>query len=146
MREIEFRGKSVAIISEGIWVYGLLNYNSNLDCYTVDGSMVDINSVGQFSGKRDMKNDVKIYEGDILKTEKEIDVDYLYDANGEIDDVIVDKGYIQIGIVGFTSCSFSYKTLRTLQGEEEDLHIPIDWLENYEVIGNVTDNPELLEQ
>lgn len=67
------------------------------------------------------------------------------DSGGGIIDYDTEQGFAQIGVVGFESCSFSYTTHRTLHGRHEEIKIPIDWLENYEVIGNIYENPELLE-
>ena len=69
-REIEFRG------FDGIkWYYGDLEYNKKTDVarihtYGEDGSYcrqytVDANTVGEFTGTRDMRGK-KIFEGDIL--------------------------------------------------------------------------------
>lgn len=71
MREILFRGKT---IKDNKWVYGyyasdkdghyiLVNYDNGIKQHTVYE-----NSVGQWTGRRD-KNEVKIFDGDIVEIE-----------------------------------------------------------------------------
>ena len=84
MREILFRGKAVnredgfnyrSNYKNGDWVYGLItkNYNEKYDLATemtnergISGIEVDYKTIGQFTGLSD-ENDVKIFEGDIVK-------------------------------------------------------------------------------
>ena len=162
MREILFRGKTIAIKSE--WVEGFYNH---IPCgrflrdehciQTIDeggriGQLYDVyeSTVGQFTGLTD-KNGKKIFEGDIVKlsfegTSREYDGDfseYSYD---------IDFDGHKIGIVTFggygTFLKVSHGELY-IDGEKQE-----DWkpsrksrLAAYrsEVIGNIHDNPELLE-
>ena len=135
MREIKFRVKSL----DGIWKYGdLLQWNNGYtfigthsedwidDCanscdYTTI-EKVDPNTVGQFTGLYD-KNGKEIYEGDFVR--------YHMHERG------IHESEYQTGLVEFGGGRF-YADLdcSTLYfcGDSED----------YEVIGNIYDNPELL--
>lgn len=133
MREILFRGKQ---IDTGAWVEGAFCMK---DCDDPFGELVDRPSiikyeephsgywfrvdpetVGQFTGLTD-KNGKKIFEGDIVKAiricNQEVWIDY----------VVMWKG------------CFALQDAKTR-------NVPaIDLFNVYEVIGNIHDNPELLE-
>lgn len=99
------------------WVFGDLEHNGNHVPKFVDGYTVDPETVGQFTGLTD-KNGKKIFEGDICKDSLGIIFAVEWDnANGRF--------------LGFTigDRSISYV------GKEPSV----------EVIGNIHDNPELLE-
>ncbi len=135
-REILFRGKSV---KNNKWVYGpgiirrcgcieiwafvseYLGFGSNLD--NVDFVTVQENTVGQYTGLKD-KNDVKIFEGDIVRV-----------ADDEGDTNFVDGG---IGTILFLSGMWyiDLSVSNSLYDMSDCYYI--------EVIGNVYDNPELL--
>lgn len=100
--------------------------------------------VMQYTGLKD-KNGREIYEGDILRTCEDDQHIPERESGGGIIGYATKQGFSQIGTVHFEEGSFSYKTRRTLSGRHEDINIPVDWLESYEVIGNKFDNPELLE-
>lgn len=121
MREILFRGKRV---NNGEWVEG-----AYLGDYFSDGRLfcirrnsinycIDPATVGQYTGLQD-KNGNKIFEGDIVK--------YIPDDE---DEVGVDFYLIEF-------CNGSYRIGRDV--------ISQDYADEWEVAGNVHDNPELLE-
>lgn len=120
MREIKFRGKD-----GDFWVYGSLIKNRGLPTEIVkrntyyDTVAVDPNTVGQFTGLTD-EDGREIYEGDIVRNE----------TTGET------------GVVFYVSAQFVVK------GENDRLSLYRFVYSDYgcRVIGNVHDNPELLER
>ena len=146
MREILFRGKSV---NDGNWVQGSLVIttikpadDTSIKHYHIDdmtigvfpdayqsglSETVDPNTVGQFTGLTD-NNGKKIFEGDIVVCRKEI--------AGNFIDYCVEIGFVEMkhGAFGLHRKQGYYRPFK-------------DWLEDYEyeVIGNIHDNPELLE-
>ena len=130
MREIFFRGKT----KDGVWYHGFIkgkslpNYERNKLEFTpciIEQPYADIwvipETVGQYTGLTD-KNGTKIFEGDILK--------FAYNAKDK-----EPKFY-----------SIEWKEDRACFGyaETADKMIEIDCF-HCEVIGNIHDNPELLE-
>ena len=143
MREILFRGKRV---DNGEWVEGNLFVGDDGECEILIGTRVVRISypvipetVGQFTGLTD-KNGTRIFEGDILQGYQ-----YPYLSEGHF------NYYAEV--VYFENCpAFG---LYTFKNPNLDIVIGIssgntdvmeDWeSENFEVIGNIYDNPELLE-
>ena len=146
MREILFRGKSV---NTGEWVEGFLVVDTivcedaepvkhyhieemTLGSYPNEfqsgiSETVDPITVGQFTGLTD-KNGKKIFEGDVVVCRQDI--------NGNWIDYCVEIGYVEMkhGAFGLHRKQGYYRPFK-------------DWLEDYEyeVIGNIHDNPELME-
>lgn len=137
MREILFRGKRK---ENGKWIYGslvpketnsyadgfliidgALNYDE-LDNYYPSFSTYDVVSetVGQYTGLTD-KNGKKIFEGDILK-------------NIESNEIVA---------ICYGGCSFCYSYNGTIYGID-DSETGLE-MNEWEIIGNIHDNPELLE-
>lgn len=137
MREILFRGKAINRVEgreyrsdykNGDWVYGLVTrlyyerYQLPAEMTNtkwIEGIEVDYKTIGQFTGLTD-KNGMKIFEGDILE----------FDAYGKHF-----KGHVEImsgnaSVVCKNACPFLD-----------------DAIEKYgaQIIGNIHDNPELIE-
>ena len=129
MREILFRGKRK---DNGEWVYGdLLNVGVDYDyaIRTYGGrehgqvNAVNENTVGQYTGLPD-KNGKKIFEGDLLK--------HYYDNT--------DKSMFDIGVMLFDDKVCQFKRNSRVNTRYYNIHFECE----YEVIGNIHDNPELL--
>lgn len=144
MRKIEFRGKVIGyrgFIETGEWFYGSL-VSDRKGCYIVSGAAdvtddyfrpenwytVDPDTVGQWTGLTD-KNGVKIFEGDIVRFENQ----KTYRVLGAILD---DIGSINRCVIEF------YRP--------DALHpVCVSYCENatnFEVIGNVFGDADLLKQ
>lgn len=135
MREILFRGKRV---DNGEWIVGhLLKYedgraritesHTDIFCYEKDNSIiqtvaneVDPATVGQYTGLTD-KNGEKIFEGDIVE-------------GGDFD---AEEGY---GVIRWEDGAFEVATETFLGTFHENY-----WGKDFEIIGNIHDNPELME-
>lgn len=127
MREIKFRGKDKRT---GKWVYGYFVKTVKMNkqnalipvCYITTGEHyyeVDCDTVGQYVGHKD-NNKREIYEGDIIGFENEA-----------------------VGVVKWEEflCRFY------IEGEwYEDLRPDSIKENNYVVLGNIYDNPELLKE
>lgn len=134
MREILFRGKE----PQGNWVYGCSTQSANNFCISInteDGCMfayVKPETVGQYTGLTD-KNGKKIFEGDIV-TYEDAEADY----EGYHDNVFVNCGEVRI-----SAWDGIYFTNRQTV-DMDDLY-ESDTMVDCEIIGNIHDNPELLE-
>ena len=127
MREILFRGKR---IDNGEWVEGFYVGDTGDGCHEIcdinsgTGHRVEVDpaTVGQYTGLTD-KNGKRIFEGDILL----------------LDDI---KGFVNYG----TGC-FCVRMLKPdyLYRSNPAIDIVLNEYPGLEVIGNIHDNPELLE-
>lgn len=132
MREILFRGKR---LSDGEWVDGNLFVDEMKDKHEIlvgyvnyrVGWGVDPKTVGQFTGLTD-KNGTKVFEGDIVSVK-------LKDSNGEC--------WEETKRVHYNSNECCWYPMRW----NEECDFCEGWTEitSIEVIGNIHDNPELLE-
>ena len=140
MREVKFRGKLVIPLHKGFeWIHGQLIYDcaqtrivTGLSGYT--SSMCDCQShgvypdtVGQFTDMKDNKKN-EAFEGDVLK-------------NGKRNMVICFGEYEQGSTthVGFY-VDFRNQFLNSILRRDVKY-----WLENSEIIGNIHDNPEMID-
>ena len=121
MREIKFRGKRA---DNGEWVYGdLMQFYNNghrMNSVAICSTQVDevfTNTVGQFTGLHD-KNDKEIYEGDIVS----------FTAYKE------SKNWVRP--IKWLGAGFTF-------GDIFPLNYPSSC---YEIVGNIHDNPELLNE
>lgn len=138
MRRIFFRGKSV---DDGMWVYGYYVFrkahrgtfgqtitDSDFDRHYIvgiqgDSTEVNPTTVCQFTGLFD-KNGKRIYEGDIVKKR-------VYNGSIKPREVYFSCGCFHCGFGGGSSTKGHPYMLND---------------SNIEVVGNVHDNPELLEE
>ncbi len=130
MRDIIFRGKRT---DTGEWVYGAPAKDSHgetvmvesvfeceeYNCRGANCLYVDENTVGQYTGLTD-KNGKKIFEGDVVNFKT--------------------TAYF------FKNCRINYESqfARFCAIDNKGYEYPMDKTFNYEIIGNVFDNPELL--
>ena len=123
MREILFRGKR---IDNGEWAYGYY-LADKLGSY-ISGKHYKIipETVGEYLGIPD-KNKKKLFEGDIVKVKDYID---LYE-------VIYEPLWMQ-----FVLKQRWHNVEYVMLGGQDDDSV---WYDEIEIVGNITDNPELLE-
>lgn len=126
MRKIKFRGKRV---DNGEWVYGDLHHGFITGNGYVNGREIHPETVGQFTGLKD-KNGVEIYEGDIVTA-------CWYDYE--------EPNHDMTGIVEFTEGWMSYWIADYDKKEFSELNGQGYCHWTIEVIGNIYDNPELME-
>lgn len=158
MREILFRGKAINRDPEGEyrtnyrngdWVYGLVtNYyddrfpNVPLEMTNesgVSGIDVDHKTVGQWTGLVD-KNGIKIFEGDILQGDL-----YPYCSDGDYN-YYAEVVWFDNGCCGFGLCTHKNpkSAVRGISDGNSEWFEDFD-SDNWSVIGNIYDNPELVQ-
>lgn len=128
MREILFRGKHMHVCPEnkhldGTWVEGYLEDENHIN----DGKcefLIDPETICQYTGLTD-KNGKKIWEGDILE--------------GHLDDKFPED-VTREKVIWHEN---GWKTEEP--GCDDKAYLDEFDTENFEVVGNVFDNPELLE-
>ena len=150
MREILFRGKR---IDNGEWLEGSFLNDRDGSFYICpavsdisygDGGnrrrigcwyKVDPSTVGQYTGLKD-KNGKRIFDGDILQIAK------IADGLGGYYQPLLD--YPMNVVVKWDLCAWMWETLCE---DKRYISFPDAWCHyECEVIGNITDNPELLEK
>ena len=142
-REILFRAKHIHAIPgnehlNGTWVHGYLSDENYIYDKSLEGEfLVDENTICQYTGLTD-KNGKKIFEGDILRG-----FQYPFCHDGE---------YNYYAEIIFANCSFMTYTHKNpsscVRGiSDGNTELMECWVsEDWEVIGNIYDNPELLEE
>lgn len=151
-REILFRGKHIHAMDinehlNGTWVHGYLSDKNYINDKRLDGEfLVDKNTICQYKGLTD-KNGKKIWENDILMCHGNQD-DLVKAVFGEFNVIEVEIEEVIDSVIGWhyeviptdelSKCEpFCYSMPLT------DTYIKLNEME---VVGNIFDNPELLEE
>lgn len=154
MREIIFRGKRK---DNGEWIFGYYFQKQNpfsedgfpITHYISDcppfGAEVDPETVGQFTGITD-KNGKRIFEGDIIRMNGS-DSDLAVVEFGEFACVSIEDESLVDMVNGWYYRPIPKEALSKLAPFCWDFQLNKMWIENIciEVIGNINDDPDLLE-
>ena len=141
MRQYLFRGKR---LTNGEWVYGsyVYQYGANTIYFPsgengFDWCHIDPETVGQYTGLHD-KNGKRIFEGDIIRS-----------CNGKHEAITVIKyGDYRPNMIFGMFAFFGHEPKQSAYGlycEGEEQCMIFDSPKLLEVVGNIHDNPELLE-
>jgi uncharacterized phage protein (TIGR01671 family) len=126
MRDILFRGKTLA---KGGWIYGDLIRDDDDVCILQEGLIwreIIPESVGQYAGLKD-KNGTRIFEGDIIKQ-------------------VIPHNLVQPFIFTVNWCEeCAMFVLPCITNDAFESDFTVMRSDEIEVIGNIYDNPELLE-
>ena len=102
--------------------------------------LVDKETVGQFTGLHD-KNDKEIYEGDIVKVTDHT-IEETFESCGDLFTMLMTRTYE----VFWNATKWSIKSLEPMLAVDQLIFdLPTNHV-TYEIIGNIHDNPELLEE
>ena len=118
---------------DGEWVYGLPRYDNVEDGIitafeTLDGKIhfIDVDTLGEFTGLTD-KNNINIFDGDIVKIDGKYTRYIVYSPEH----------------TAFCAMRFIDKQQSELTGTLGDGYD--NYKRQYEVVGNIYDNPEFME-
>ena len=169
MREILFRGKNDA----GEWLCGYLTKPAGNPCFIIDGDDyfggVIEETIGQYTGLTD-KNGTKIFEGDIVEVYAQRHI--CNQQRSQYDVPVKVRAFVEhcsnwngVGFHFNYKNKYNYKLCQPIGREEDErdfYYRPIQdfdfdrkkkethpkhlWRNHIEVIGNIHDNPELLEE
>lgn len=127
--ELKFRGKRKGFEK---WLYFDMIHHLSDDSGVLPDFLqyqLDVKTVGQFTGMKD-KNGKEIYKGDILYKKTEL-------SGGIENNLIVVCG----------EAVFDLEKINP-RGEEDEvkrMYLKKHWKHSYEIIGNIFENPELLQ-
>ena len=136
MREILFRGRGNTKYNDGEWYYGvpIRDFEGDWQICTNNSKRVVIpETIGQYTGVTD-KNGERIFEGDIVKYKEACK----FGDNDEMEEA--EEQYLCTNIVEFKNGRFFPLPQRC---DCEDYFFSYGSYD-FEVVGNVHDNPELL--
>ena len=136
MREILFRGKGDKKYNDGMWYFGVPIRCDDGDwqiCTNNSKRVVIPETIGQYTGVTD-KNGERIFEGDIVKYKEACK----FGDNDEMEEA--EEQYLCTNIVEFKNGRFFPLPQRC---DCEDYFFSYGSYD-FEVIGNIYDNPELL--